>query len=284
MPNLEFEVEHQIVSPFGTLNMNVADPDTGYLYKVLSDNYKIVPGMRVTQDNVSQQDGSVLHPSYKTGLVATMTVQYSISNDGGTVNFTYACESQLRLMHEALILHLNALRKDSANPNTEQRLVWYPTGLGEARMLTGVQLLTWTDPQWQDPGWTVTYSLFCEFPYAIDATEIDTTVNSGGSALIPNAGNAEFFPVIEVASGPSSFTITNTDSGETVVYDGAAIGGTAAELVFFDGTIYVDGDSTDLIAGITPTTTDWFTIKPNGGTNVSISGADMTVKSNNAYA
>lgn len=285
MPNLEWEVEHQIVSPQGTLLLNVADPTTQYLYKVLSTGYKIVPGMRVTQDNVSQQDGSVLHPSYKTGLVATLTVQYSLSKDGGIVNFDYACEADLRLMHEALILHLNAIRKPSADPNTMQRLIWTPTGLGQNRMLTRVQLLTWADPEFQDPGWTVAFSLFSELPYAIDADESSLAVTDGGGpVLIPNAGNAEFFPVMQVASGTSSFTITNNDSGEEVVYNGAAIGGSYAELVFFDGTAYQDGDSTDEIAGISPTATDWFTIKPNGGTNVSITGADMTVLSNGAYA
>ena len=258
-----------------------------FVFKVVSDGYKIVPAMRATQDNVSQQPGSVLHPPFTSGLVASLKVQYCVSADGeSSVSVSAPCGSDLRLMDDLLMLHLNALLYPAADPNSDQRLLWYPTGYGQARMLTGVQTLAWADPSFDAPFWTVAFQLACPFPYAVDQTEDDVALTDGGGAvLVPNAGSAPFYPVVQVAGPTSAFTLSNTDTGQEVAYSGTAIGsGHYAEINFFDGTIYLDGSSTDLVDGIDPTLTDYFTIAPDGGSNVSITGAAATVKSNAAWA
>ena len=296
MPNLEFAVEHILQSPLGMLNFNevlTAGSSGGVdnaVFLIDPDGYKIVPTMRVTADNISQQDGSVLHPGFTSGLVASMKVRYALCPSGvypGDV--IPACNQDLRLMHEHLILHLQALLRASATPNTSQRLYWFPTGLGDSRLLQAVQTLGWVDPTvggTSDDDFTyVTFQLESPFPYAIDATQDSTALTDGGGpVVIPNAGDAPFFPVIQVDGATSAFTGTNVDTGEQVVYSGTAIaGGHYAEINFFNGTIYLDGDSTDLQASLDPTNTDFFTIAP-GGSNVEIVGASATVLSNNSYA
>lgn len=302
MPNLEFQVVHMLMSPEGTLNFNevlTAGSSGGVnnaVYLIEPDGYKIVPSTRVTADNISQQDGSVLHPRFTSGLVATLKVRYAISADGiypatedGGGQVVPACNSDLRLMHEHLILHLQALLKASATPNTSQRLYWFPTGLGQGRLIQAIQTLAWVDPvvggTGDDDFTYVTFQIESPFPYAIDATQISTALTGGGGpVLIPNAGDSPFFPVIQVAGATSAFTITNTDTGEQVVYSGTAVGGGHyAEINFFDGTIFLDGDSTDLQASLDPTSTDFFQIAP-GGSNVEIVGASATVLTNGAYA
>lgn len=283
MPNLDFDAVMEIISPRGTQGLNNRAPGTsGQWWKVLADSYKIVPTMRFVQDNVSQQDGSVLHPRFKSGLVATMKVEYRIASSAP--NYTASCDVDLLEMHQSLILVVDGLRKNGATPGTTQRYIWAAAD-STIRGLTRVMLLGWPDPVWTDPNWSVTLSLETPFPYAIDLNEIDTPLTSGGGpVLIPNDGNVEYFPVMEVAGPFSTFTITNTDSGETITYNGAAIaGGDHIELDFFTGTAYLNGSSTDEIDGIDPTATDWFTIKPNTGTHVEIVGAGATVKSNNAW-
>jgi len=303
MPNLEFAVPHVLMSPLGSLTFNevlTAGSSGGVdnaVFLIEPDGYKIVPTMRVTADNISQQDGSVLHPRFTSGLGATIKVRYAISEDGiypatvdGGGQVVPACNSDLRLMHEHLILHLQALLTASATPNTSQRLIWFPTGLGDSRLLQAIQTLAWIDPvvggTGDDDFTYVTFQVESPFPYAIDGTENTPSAltDGGGPVLLPNAGDAPVFPVIRVAGATSSFTITDTDTGEQVVYDGTAIaGGHYAEINFFDGTVYLDGSSTDLGASLTATATDFFQIAP-GGSHVEIVGASATVLYNNAYA
>jgi hypothetical protein len=260
------------------------------IYLIDPDGYKIVPTMRVTADNISQQDGSVLHPRFTSGLVATMKVRYAICPTGtypGDV--TPACDADVRLMHEHLILHLQALLRASATPNTSQRLYWFPTGLGQSRLLQAVQTLGWVDPvvggTGDDDFTYVTFQLESPFPYAIDQTQDSTSLTGGGGpVLIPNAGDAPFFPVIQVDGPTAAFTITNTDTGEAIVYAGTSVAsGHYAEIDFFLGTIFLDGSSTDLQASLDPTNTDFFTIAP-GGSMVEIVSANAVVLSNSSYA
>lgn len=285
MPNLEWEVPHTLTSPLGSLNLNAVDAMTGFWYIIQPENYKIVPAMRVTADHVSQQSGSVVHRRFTSGLVATMTIHYAVAPTHAGPDFEPACGANLRLMHEGLMKHIEALLSISADPNTNQRLTWTPTGLGGTRLISQIQTLGWAEPSWLNIGSAVTFSVECPLPYAVDGTQVNTTVtNGGGPVLIPNAGTTPFFPVWQVHGTTSAFTIVNEDTGETIVYNGDTIsgGGNYVEIVTFLGTAYKNGSSTDLIASIDAVNTDFFTIAP-GGTNVSISGANAHVFTNNAY-
>jgi hypothetical protein len=286
MANLEWEVAHRITSPLGNLDLNVTDPVTLRRYQIIQAGYVIDPTLRVTSDNKSQADGSVLHPRYKTGMNATLTVQFQIQNSVNGPDFVPACQADLREMNDELLGHLNALRSLSTDT---QRLIWTPTGYGDNRMLDQIQTLAWATPSRDETITQQTFSFESPFPYEIDETEIDTTYVSGATHAIPNDGSADFFPVMRVEAS-TAFTIEDTVSGLKIVYDSSRpgavpIGGTNyGEIDFFRGTIFLNGDSTDLIAGIDPALSDFFPIPQAGGTTVSITGAAMTVLSNNAWS
>lgn len=293
MPNLEWGVPHSIVTPAGTLVLNT--PDTSVtpnrIWQILPDEYKIVPSMRVTQDAKSQADGSVLHPRFKTGLVATLKVRYSIGDGSGEV--APACQSDLRVMHEILGGLVNSIRQDGLN----QRLLWTPSGYaGGPRMLDNIQLLSWPDPSIEDELlYDVAFSVESPFPYAIDFAQTDTVISDGGSFTIVNAGNAEFFPVFKVygpgAGSTSNFTLQNNDTGLAIVYNAALPGAVAigagqyVEIDTFKGTAFLNGSGADLIAGIDPALSDFWPLQPTaiGDNDVAITGGDVHVLWNNAW-
>lgn len=304
MPNMEFDIPMSIVAPTGTLLLNQADADTGYIWRVVPDNYSIVPSLRVTSDNISQADGSVLHTRYKTGLVATFQVVYFVTDSGtdaNPVDVHPACGADLRLMHEQLMLVLNDLRRLDPDPAAVQRYFWTPTGYGDQRMIDDIQILSWPDPNFDYSGVegneaSVTFSIEAPFPYAIDATEIDTDITNTGA--VANAGNSDQSPVIKVHGPFTAFTLTNEQdvdengNPKSVVYDSSRPGGIAitsghyAQIDFFQGTIFKDGDVLDLIASLDPTMTDFWVLKAATSNTIDIGGGatSITVLSNNAWA
>lgn len=259
--------------------------DAPKLWQIQPEGYKIVPSLRVTADNLSMGDGSVLHPRWKTGLVATFTVAFLKSLGGAAVE--PACGAMLREMNEELVLHLNAIR-DYANDAVQGRLLWTPTGLGGSRrMLTDVQVLAWPEPGRDGLEKQVTFAIETPFPYAIDLTETQTEIADGATVTINNPGNVEFKPVIRVNGATSSFTIENVTIDRQINYDdsqpGASPVGTAyAEIDHFQGTIRQNGDGDNLIAGIDPTTTDFFSLAV-GDNEIFVSGASVLVLSNGAW-
>lgn len=297
MPNIEFSVAHHLHTPGGNVEINAA---SGYRYMVQSDSYKIVPSLRATQDNISQADGSVLHPRWKSGLVATMQVCYWIGGAGA--DGSPACGEDARLMHEELMSALNSIRMLSGS---EQRLLWQPTGYGDERMLDQIQVLSWPDPTFDLAGTEVCVSFAVEspFPYALDATQLSTAIggSSGATVTVLNSGNADFSPVVQINGPFTTFTLTNlTDLDPDgnplkIVYDGTRPGaapvtlGDYLELDFFRGTAYLNGDVTNLIAGIDPTESDFWHLLTEqflGGPNyIQLDGGlTGTILSNNAWA
>lgn len=297
MPNIEFDIPMSIISPFlpDGLLINQLVPsgesDTSYYFLVRPSGYQIVPGkFRSVIDSISQADGVSMQAPYIDGLVATMTVEYWESVSNSIKNLALACAQTAREMDQLLLGVLNSLRVWTTDPNTMQRYEWTPTGAGSDRLLTNVLLTAWPTLALQDPppGVQRTFSLGTPFPYAIDITEIDTVITDGGTAAITNAGNAAQSPVMRVAGPTTVFLITDEDSGQTVSYDGTRPGAVAigsghyAEIDFFQGSIFLDGDGADLVAGLDPTVTDLFLLEP-GTNNIGVSGADVTVLSNAAY-
>lgn len=284
------------MSPFATLDLNavLAALDTGNFpfYLVKPDGYQIVPGKyRAIIDSVSQADGSSIQPPFIDGLVATMTIEYWMTPNGERAQLTPACAQDVREMHQTLMGVLNSLRVWTTDPNNMQRYMWTPTGTsGVQRMLTNVLLASWPVPsvQTNQPLVSVTFEVGTPFPYAIDATEIDTTIDDGDSAAIVNDGNAAQSPVMQVAGPTSGFTITNSTTGQQIVYDASRPGavsigsGHFAEINFFQGSIFLDGDGADLSAGLDPENTDLFPLEP-GSQTIGITGADVTVLSNAAW-
>jgi hypothetical protein len=286
MPNVEFDRPHSLITPYLTIPLNQPDPDTGYLFQI-QDDYKIVPSLRVSQDAMSQRDGSVLHPRFKTGLVASFSLEYLIGIPG-SIDTQPACDNDLRQMHEMLTGAMNSIRELTPS---NQRLSWSPTGVGD-RMLDFVQALAWPDPSYSN-GTRVALSLETPFPYAIDVLQTETDISDGaGTTTLTNDGTADFYPVMKVLGPTTAFTITNTTTGLAVVYDSSRpgalgiSGGDYAEIDFFRGTIFLNGSSSDLIAGLDPTSTDLFPLVYEGGgvNDIEITGADVQILWNRAWS
>lgn len=288
--NLEWAVDHAIVSPQGTLLLNALGPwlDSGdrALFLIKSDPYTIVPAKyRQVTDDLSQADGSSLQQPYISGLVASLRIEYWICKNGNRDMAEPACGADLRAMDELLTLHLNALRTPSPTPDGSQRLIWTPDGYGGDRMLTQVLLAAWPTPAFFDAnggkGVAVTFALATPFPYALDVNEVNTVIADGATVFVPNPGNADYSPVVIVDGPTSEFAITRVDTGEVVSYIGPdAIGPSdSVEIVFF--TAAVTSGTDDLIADMDITVTRFFEIPP-GGCSIQMAGADATVLTHTA--
>lgn len=286
MPNVEWQVAQKITSSLGELRLNDSASDSsnpGRCYLVDSADYKIVPSLRVTQDNLSMFDGSILHPRWKTGLVATMRVLYTIKPSNDSPDYLPACGEDLREMHELLMSHLDALRVLHAGAN--QRYQWTPTGYGQDRMLTDVQCLAWAEPTHDGAQTEVTFALETPFPYAIDFTQQTQTIADLATETITNPGSADFYPVIKVHGPSIAFVVVNGSVLDEfgvplyLEYDGTRPGahtiasGHFIEFDFFRGTAFLDGDVDDRMAGVVPTTTDFFPLR-KGANDVALSGAN----------
>lgn len=289
MPNLEWEVPHTIQSSQGELQLNARDAGShpGRYYMVQPE-YKIVPSLRVTNDLLSQADGAVLHPRWKTGLVASLVVNYQLRSADDIAEYEPACGADLRDMHDVLMTHLNALRQLT---NSTQRLLWTPTDYSNRRMLDSIQTLAWADParEAQSNETGVAFALESPFPHAIDLAQTVTPIADGASATIVMSGSSAFKPVIK-AHGPSTdFAITNETTGKVFSYQGTRDGAQSlgalqyAEIDMFRGTIVLNGDVLDLDAGVDPEFTDFWTLEP-GANVISASGAAVDVLWNQAWS
>lgn len=295
MANIEFDVPMEIISPFlpdGLLiNQLIAPVDgTSYYFLVRPSGYQIIPSkFRSVIDSISQADGVSIQQPYIDGLVATMTVEYWEATNGDIHSLTIACAQTARLMDQLLLGVLNSLRVWTTDPNNLQRYIWTPTGAGN-RALTNVLLASWPTVTIEDPppGISRTFSLGTPFPYAIDLSQSDPTIDDGDSLVITNGGNADFSPVMQIQGPTTVFLITNEETGETVSYDGTRPGAAAiasghyAEIDFFQGSIFLDGAGADLVAGLDPVATDLFTFAP-GDQTISVTGADVKVLYNDSY-
>ena len=292
-----------IVAPFAAggfpdglpLNQQLAldlsdDSNSSFFFMVRPGGYQIVPGkFRSVIDSISQADGVSMQEPYIDGLVSTMTVEYweTIGSTDPAAR-VLACGASAREMDQILMGFLNALRVWTADPNNDQRYIWTPTGAGSDRLLTDVLLASWPTVSIDPPNISRTFSLGTPFPYAIDIAQLDPVITDGSSAVLTNNGNAHFSPVMEVAGPTTVFLITNELTGETVSYDGtrpgavAIGGGDHAEIDFFQGSIFLNGSGADLIAGLDPVATDFFTLAP-GAQTISVTGADVTVLYNDAW-
>lgn len=291
--NLEWDVPHAIVSPQGTLHLNIAGPalSSGLfpVFLIQPTPYSIVPAsFRSVRDNISQADGSSLQPPFLSGLLASLDVQYQTQHypDDGS-DRSPACGADLRQMDERLTLHLNALRSFSSTPTVNQRLQWTPRGYGGDRMITAVLLAAWLAPDFSNsPLATTSFQIATPFPYAIDAAQTDTAIAAGGTGVVVNGGNATQMPIMRAYGPTSAFVIENQHTAELLSYDGGRPGAVSiaaahyAEIDCFAGTIRLDGTGADLIAGLDPTFTDFFGLVP-GSQTIAATGANIHVLSNN---
>lgn len=290
-----------------SLPFNVALGEQNLFFQILPD-YKIVPSLRVIDDNISQADGSVLRPRWKTGLVATFTFKIMVvGSDSGTPKYDWkpACDLPLRYAWQWITKALNQLR-EFADAGVNQRLLWTPSDdpdlplQSTRRMLDEVLLLNWPTPTFDatDQSWTIDVALETPFPYAIDETQQTVTIVDAATHTFDDFvtfSTADFFPVYRIhsVSGTTSFTIVNSGTGELVAFDSsrpaasAIPAGQYLEIDTFRGTAFLNGSGADYDPGIDVTTTDYFPLDCIDATELFFTGdggATLDVLFNNAYS
>ena len=265
-----------------------------------NESYKIVPGkFRATIDSVSQGDGSSIQPPYIDGLVADMTIGYWVCPDGTRDSAEPACGEDLRLMDEYLMGVLNGLRTFPVDVSTQQ-YAWNPSGPAVARLLEGVMLASWPEPDFSQSangGVLVRrkVSLGSPYPYALENDLITTLIADGTTVAVTNSGNIATKPIIfmvgPVSGAAAACDVLNNSSGLRLSYDSTRPGGIAIpsghslQIDCAEGTCLLDGDpNLDRIAGLDPKASDFWSLLPNGPTSpsgvqtVSVAGADVQVK------
>lgn len=279
----EWTVPMRIVSPYGTLLLN-QDAGAGREILVIQERSSVLRSIRAAKDSVPQGDGAILHRRFADGTELRFSVQF-------WENGAIACREVAREMCEALALHLGGIL------NGEGRLYFQPSEYGDERLLADARWLVELTVDWSSGNPEAKFGIDSPFPYFIDSTEVEVAVGDSGTSPLPvtitNDGNTDFYPVIIVDGPASAFTIENQTTGLQIEYDssrpGAAAigGGNIAELDTFRNTAYLGiggepGDDTNLKPGVDPELTDYFTLIP-GDNDVTVTGADITVKTNNAW-
>jgi hypothetical protein len=275
----------RIVSPYGTLLLN-QDLGDGRIYLAVQGSCSVQRSLRVTKDQVPQGDGAILHRRFADGT--EMRYQMEYWEDGGS---KIACAETAREMAEDLALHLGGIL------NGDGRLYWQPSDYSDERLLDNARWFVELTHDWSSDRPVAKFGIDGPFPYFIDKTEVDVPILDAGTGssfvTITNTGNADFYPVIIVDGPTSGFTIENETTGLKIVYDSSrpgaiAIGsGDIGEFDCFRNTAYLGiggepGNDTNLKPGVDPELTDYFALIP-GANDVSVIGADITVKTNNAW-
>ena len=158
-------------------------------------------------------------------------------------------------------------------------------------MLNAIRILEIADPEIAQTGVVeFDFTVDSPFPYCISEAESVVTIPDGGSATLPNNGNVEFYPVLQVQGATGAFSIENNDTGDLYLYDGsrpgaASIGGGSyGEIdMFRGGIIYLNGDGANLKAGIDVEASSIIFIAP-GGSDISVNGADVDFLLHDAFA
>lgn len=273
--NVEWGIPFTIQSAYGDLTLN---DDTNPLGLFLLDQAGCAMGrdLRVTADPLPQADGENLHRSFTDGYQVRLTIQMWASRTD------MACDEQLRLMTEELMLHLNSMENDAG------RVFWTPTGLGDQRLLDEARVVALPRPSNGPP---VSFDITWEspFPYVIDYTQKTEGLVSGVPEYLSNDGNVEMKPVMKVYGPSSAFTIWNSTVGQQLVYDSTQPGASAIaaghyiEFDFFRETAWLDGNVARREAGIDVLASDFWALVP-GVNFVEITGATADVLWNDANA
>lgn len=275
MIGIEWNVPASLTTDAGTLNFNtfpglILVPGSCAANKVI----------RAPVDPVPQGDGDILHRKWQTGY------QYKLVCQAWETENSIACDEDARLLGEQLGLHLYAMLRSRG------RYCWTPTNYGDNRALDEAYWFEGVTQSLSDGGIVqFEFSIDSPFPYAIDLTQQAIALTDGGTTTITNAGNCDFYPVIQVQGPTSGFNLSNFTALQGLNYDASRpgadpiAGGHYAEIDTFKGTIYLDGDGADLSAGIDPEVTNLEEpLKVMAGANdFQIVGASATVLMNHSW-
>ncbi len=300
----DWENSWWLETPEGTLYFN-----TDSVYFSATDGlplrFQLVPAqcsaslpVRVTTDDVPQGDGAIPHRRWRSGFTVHLAVELLKNNAGA---YEAACDADLVYMLDLLGLHLNVMIRTglvSGFPNA--RLFFTPEGFDgttplDDRMFDRCQLQTGGVVSEGDIGVRVEFDLDTPYPYYIEATETDTVIAGTGSEVVTNAGNTNYYMVVQIF-GPTSFaelvnfSIVDLDGNPLVmIYDSGLPGahtiasGHYVEINFFTGSAFLDGSGANRKAAIDMRYSEFFPLVP-GDNDLSIFGASATILSNGAWA
>lgn len=282
MSNVEWDIPMQLLSNEGTLLINdLTEPD--WYYKMVPEQSESFADLRVSKDDIPQQDGSILHEEFAAGYVIRLTLQYWEQPANGCLPVLQpACEAAATRAHDRLMLHLRSL----LNGPTAGRIIYQPTDQ-DARMWDQLRLAERMQASIQTAAAslvTVTFAVHSPYPYGMDFAETTTTLTDASpTAILDNTGTAPFYPVLRVYGPTDYFEVTNNsvldNDGNplTFIYDAAQPGapsiggGDYVEIVMFNGTVVLNGDQDSIIAGMVVEESDfWFlAVGPN---TITVSG------------
>lgn len=268
--NVEWDIPFTLTSPEGTLILNQA---TGDRYLLVPQACDMGADVRAETDNVPQGDGSILHHRFETGYKCSLTLQL-------WYNEAPACYDDAVRMLDTLNLHVRALLNAGDN---EGRLSWVPTG-ASARMLDDIRLAERLVATLDQNGVIVcTFAVDTAYPYAMDLTQTPTPISDGGSSVLANDGTTDFYPVIQaIGTGPQEFYIGTTTLGSVLHWTTAYPGtpslptGEYIEFDFFKNTAYLNGNSSNMMAGVDFGVSEFFPLEP-GNNLVTVIGCDLLI-------
>lgn len=285
---IEWDIPYTLTTPAGTLEFNTpttveySSDGARFVFLLDEEKCKGTPGpLRVEVDDTPQSDGSLIRPSFLHGYTVQLGVRMwvqSAADSAGVDARSPACGSDLRVMWDTLILHLNALKNPSLLDLVSQcRLVYTPSGAVEDRMADQLQLIAWPDPSKAVPETSADFTMQSTLPYELDEEQLGPF--SVGSSALPygNSGNTETFPVFivtAVGAPLTQFTIENQTIGQSIIYDAdlpdapAIAPGNYAEINTFRNTIYLNGSGANLKSGIDVLSSDFFPLIPQPDTNM----------------
>lgn len=267
------EIPFVLHSPYDDITFNLT---TGDRYLLIPGSCDMGAEVRSTKDDIPQADGSILHHRFFTGYEARMAAMLWVDN-------APACDADLVRM----IDRLNGVCWSLLNAgDNEGRLSWLPSGLVDYRMLDDVRLserLAIASPD-DGRGTICSWHLDTSFPYAQNLTQQSTALD----ATITNTGTAEYWPVFRISGGATLFTLTNTTTGLSIVYNSSLPGGIGTgafgvEIDTFRNTAYLitgspvgPGDGADAMGSIDMNLSDFWSLA-TGANACTIVGATGTV-------
>lgn len=261
------DVPIYLITDQGVLSINDPGSADGF-FVAIDESSQGGTRVRSSKDDIPQADGSILHRRFLTGYEVTLTLTYMASNKATA---TCQTEPSSRAMNDTLMLHLMELVHDNG------RLLFYPTGAADARLLDQIQLLNGPVISIEPGVTSVTFTVDSPFPYLLNYTQIDTEIVSGGPETLVNGGTAPMYPVFQVYGPTDYFEIWNNDTDLAIVYDSALPGaqsiasGDYAEIDTFRNTIYLNGDQDNLKPGIDITASDFFPLEV-GSNEIEVTG------------
>lgn len=278
---LEWDLAYTLTTPYGSLVFNADDQlgtaVTGGLYLLDPAGCAMGAPLRVSVDDVPQDDGSIVHPVLTGGYRARILLRLLEHREQP------ACGETLVLMNDLLMRHLNSLRGDGGG-----RLAWNPSGSTPERMIDDIWWFEDLTAEFDGVYWKIQFGVISPFPYAMDAAEATTAITDGNTGILDNEGSARFKPVVKVFGPTSNFEVTNLndldDDGnpQKLVYDAslpgavAIGGGDYVEFDFFRETAYLNGSGANRKSGIDIVQSDFWALLPEPN-SVTITGADCDV-------